>query len=311
MQHQATPSRWTIAIVLFGGILCVSTAAIWIRLAVNATGGGGVGLSLVLAASRLTLASLVLLPNWRGTGTISRRMLAWAVGSGLCLALHFALWTTSLSYTSIAASTTLVTTNPLWVALLSRWWFGERLSRRAMLGIAIALAGGAIVGWSDTGNVAIAPNPALGNVLALTGAWAFSLHLMLGRSVQQQGLDLRRYVTVVYAVAALVLLPLPPAFGASYGGYPLLVYGCIVFLTIFAQLLGHTSLNWAVRWVSPTWVTLAILIEPIAASVLGFWVFGEVPSPQVGIGAFLILFGVAIAVLQPNEATRDRDRSLR
>lgn len=310
MTARSHPASWQIVLILIGGILCVSTAAIWIRLAVETAGGGGVGLSLVLSASRLTLASLVLLPNWRTMQQdIDLKTLGLAAVSGLCLALHFACWTTSLSYTSIAASTTLVTTNPIWVAILSRWWFGERLKPVTLLGMGVALAGGTIVGWSEMGETAIAVNPPLGNFLALMGSWVISVHLLLGRTIQQRGLDLRRYVTVTYTVAALVLLPLPRLFGASYSGYPPLVYLCIALMAIFPQLLGHTSLNWAVRWVSPTLVTLAILLEPIAASLFGFWVFGEVPSKGVAIGAVLLLVGVGIATLNRADSTSDRDRS--
>jgi drug/metabolite transporter (DMT)-like permease len=68
----------------------------------------------------------------------------------------------------------------------------------------------------------------------------------------------------------------------------------MVLLAIFPQLLGHTSLNWALRWLSPVAVTLVILAEPIGSSLLGWWIFQEVPSPQVLWGGLLLLMGVVL-----------------
>jgi drug/metabolite transporter (DMT)-like permease len=147
------PSNWSIALILTIGVLAVSTASILIRLANLKAGAGGLGFSLVLAASRLTLSALILLPawskiQWKALQPGARR---YAAAAGLCLALHFALWITSLSYTSIAASTALVTTNPVWVALLSRFWFGEKLSKMSIAGITIALAGGMAIALGSAG----------------------------------------------------------------------------------------------------------------------------------------------------------------
>jgi drug/metabolite transporter (DMT)-like permease len=281
------------------GILAVSTAAIWIRLAISTSGERGVGFSLVLAATRLTLASLLLIPTWRLTpwGQMSPGSIAYACAAGVVLALHFATWITSLSYTSIAAATTLVNTNPLWIALLSWVWFGEKPTFRTVLGMGIALIGGILIGLGGAEGTAVGSNPFLGNFLALAGSWGVSFYLLLGREAQQRGLGIGGYAIVAYGSAALVLLPLPGLFGASYAEYPLAVYFYILLTALLPQLVGHTSINWAVRWASPTLVTLAILFEPVCASILGYWVFGEVPTFWVFVGALVLLIGVAIAAL--------------
>ncbi|MEG4121553.1 EamA family transporter [Microcoleus sp. N9_B4] len=131
----------------------ISTSSILIRLANFSAGAGGFGFSLVLAASRLTLSALILLPAWRKIqwNALQPGVRRYAAAAGLCLALHFALWITSLSYTSIAASTALVTTNPVWVALLSRFWFGEKLSKMSIAGITIALTGGMAIALGSAG----------------------------------------------------------------------------------------------------------------------------------------------------------------
>lgn len=291
--------------MLLLGICSVSTASIFIRLALDAAGTRGVGFSLVLAASRLGLAALVLVPAWRGLQIHPAAWQSWrySIAAGLFLGLHFATWITSLSYTSIAASATLVTTNPVWVALFSWVWFHERPTLKTAIGIVITLAGGILVALG--GNTSSpGSNPLLGDFLALVGSWAVSLYLLLGREAQRQGLSISNHIVLTYSTAAIVLLPTPLLFGAKYTGYAPAVYLWIALMALFPQLLGHTSFNWAVRWVSPTLVTLTILAEPVGSSILSFLVFQENPGPTVILGAAVILAGVTIAALgsgQPAE----------
>ena len=290
------PTRWQTALILTVGILAVSTAAVLVRLATREANLSTVGFSLVLAASRLIIASLVLLPNWQmiRRSNLSFSALRYSGLAGVALAAHFATWITSLSYTSIAASTTIVTTTPIWVALLSWLWFGEKPNRVMGLGILVALIGGVTIGW-ETGDSAGA-NPLLGNGLALIGAWTASLYLLLGREAQRRNLGVGSYSTIAYSVAAVVLLPLPLIAGTAYTGYSSLTYGLMVLMAIVPQLIGHTSLNWAVRWVSPTLITLLNLFEPVASSGLALVMFGEVPGMQVLIGAIILLIGVGVAI---------------
>ncbi len=280
------------------GILAVSTAAPLVRLAMDAAADRTLGFSLVIAATRLTLATIVLLPQSYGVyqQRPNRVALGYAIAAGLALAVHFATWITSLAFTSVAASTAIVTTNPIWIALLSWVWLREKPSGQRVIGIGIALAGGLLIGL-DAGP----PNPAgqmslLGNALALLGAWMVSLYLLLGRQAQHHGLNLTAYILVAYSTAAIALLPLPWLFQANYH-YPPTVYGYIALTALLPQLVGHTSLNWAIRWISPTLVSLVILFEPVLASALAFLLFAEIPPITVFLGAGVLLMGVAIAVL--------------
>lgn len=160
------PSNAKIIFILTIGVVSVSASAIFIRLAIEAVDNATIAFSLFLATSRLILASVVLIPNWF---TLSRQKVPvqayyYAVGAGFCLALHFATWITSLSYTSIAASTTLVTTNPLWVSLLGWWWFREKPTKLTFIGIFVALTGGLLIVLADQISV----------VLILTLYWAIA-----------------------------------------------------------------------------------------------------------------------------------------
>ena len=150
--QQPTPTQ--IGFILIVGVFAVSTAAIFIRLAIAAADERGLGFSLFLSAFRLLVASLVLLPTWRNLqpNPQAPAALYYAGAAGVCLSCHFVAWITSLSFTSIAASTTLVTTNPIWVSLISWLWFREKPTRTIVLGIAIAFAGGVLIAFGDAGS---------------------------------------------------------------------------------------------------------------------------------------------------------------
>ena len=291
------PKSWKVGLILAIGVLAVSTSAIFIRLAMAAAEKQSVGFSLFIAASRLSMAALILIPTWRKikTNNVTVKTYGYAIAAGICLAFHFAAWISSLAFTSIAASTTLVTSNPIWVALLSRFLFKEKLSKVTILGIVIALIGGMIIALGDTSGTNSYTNPNLGNFLALIGSWTVSFYLLLGSQAQKQGLSVTSYIAIVYTTAAITLLPFPHIFATSYLGYSDRVYLYVLLMALIPQLIGHTSFNWSLRWISPTFVTLSILFEPVVASFLGTLFFGEVPSSAVLIGGAILLSGVAIA----------------
>lgn len=204
MQPSNAPSRWQIGLILALGVMAISTSAVLVRLTIAAANLQGVGFSLVMAASRLAIASLILLPTWRGIAATKPTGTAWyyAIAAGLALTIHFATWITSLSYTSIAASTAIVTTNPTWVALLSWLWFKEKSSRQILLGIGIALIGGLLICLGDVSGSRSASHPLLGDGLALMGAWTVSGYILLGREAQRHGFGIAGYVAVAYTTAA-------------------------------------------------------------------------------------------------------------
>lgn len=305
-------STWKVALVLTIGVFAVSTSAIFIRLAFESAGVYNVGFSLVIAASRLSLASLILLlttsftlgkaPQESQQHVNYNTAARYAVGAGFFLALHFAAWITSLTYTSIAASTTLVTTNPIWVTFISWFWFKEKPSLLTLFGIGVAFAGGITISLSSS-SANTGSQPLIGNILAIMAAWAASLYLLLGRESQRQGLSISKYITVAYTTSALVLLPVPFLVGASYINYPSQVYFYIALMALIPQLVGHTSFNWATRSLSPVIVTLVLLFEPIGASLLGYLIFKEVPKPLELVSAVVILVGVAFAILGTRRVT--------
>ncbi|XFA73027.1 DMT family transporter [Thermosynechococcaceae cyanobacterium Okahandja] len=295
------PPPWLIALILAAGVLAVSTAAVLVRWGSQGLGTGSfgatLGFSILLAAGRLSLAAIFLSPQlfyWPWSD-LSDRNLRYALLAGVALAAHFSLWFTSLRYTSVAASTTLVTTTPIWSALIGYLWQRQTLKPRAVLGMGIALIGGGIIGWGEPTSAA-ASHPLLGNSLALAAAWAVSLYFLWSQCAQAAGLQIHRYALIAYSTAAVVLLPMPLLLGVSYVGWPPRLYLAILLLALIPQLVGHTSLNWGVRWLSPTWVTLLVLAEPLAASGFALLLFGEVPAPSVLVGGGIVLAGLTISL---------------
>lgn len=291
------PAPWQINIVLFLGIAGVSSAAIWVRLANSVvTVNNLVGFSLFLAASRLILSALILLPTWKqlNLAQINQKNFYYAIAAGICLALHFATWITSLAYTSIAASTVLVTTNPIWVGMFSWWWYGEKLSRKKISGIVIALMGGIIIAIADSHAASDYSNPLLGDLLALAGAVMSSLYLLFGSQAQRHGLNTNSYIAIAYSTAATLLFPFPLIYGSSYTGYSPLVYFYVLLMAIVSQVIGHTSLNWAIKWISPALVSLSLLFEPVLASLIATIIWQEIPSINVFFGGLIVLWGIVV-----------------
>jgi drug/metabolite transporter (DMT)-like permease len=171
------------------------------------------------------------------------------------------------------------------------------LKNSIFVAIVIAVAGSIIIALGDYDSNSIGTNSILGDILALIGAWMASLYLLFGSQAQRQQLSTSSYIAIAYSTAALILSPLPLLFGVGYVGYPSQVYLYILLMAIISQIIGHTSFNWALRWLSPTLVTLTILFEPIGSSVLGYLVFAEIPSPLVILGGLVVLISVAIAVI--------------
>lgn len=283
-----SPATSRLVLVLLAGIFAVSLSAIFIRLA-DAPG-------VVVALYRMLLASLLLAPlsvrALRKT-PLSSHTFRYAGLAGVFLGLHFATWITSLSYTTVAASTTLVATTPIWVALFS--WIFLKLSPpfTVLLGVLLAVLGAALIGFGDLGSDA-GSAPLIGYALALAGALSAAAYFLLGRSAQRQGLGLQAYIGVAYGVAAAVLVPLPLLFGLSYTAYSTETFLWILGLALVPQLVGHTAYNYAMKHLDPTLVATAILLEPVGASLLALAIFGEVPTALTLVGALILLVGVAI-----------------
>jgi drug/metabolite transporter (DMT)-like permease len=277
------------------GIVVVSTASIAIRYAQDYAP------SIVIAAWRLSVASLVLLPfligrEREGLRRLAGREIALALGSGVFLALHFATWITSLEHTTVANSVVLVSTMPLFVALLAPVTLKEPLTRAVTLGLALALVGGVVIALGDTaeGLGVGAGSALLGDLLAVAGALAGAGYLLIGRRLRRD-LSLVAYIGLSYSTAAIVLIVWMVLAGEPAFGYPFKAVGLMVFLGLGPQLLGHTSFNWALRYLPASVVGVTLLGEPVGSSILAYFLLDERPTPLKLSAMALILAGIYIA----------------
>jgi drug/metabolite transporter (DMT)-like permease len=288
-----------IPLVLLLGVATVSTAPTLIRLAGDPPNGLP---PLAIAAGRLGLAALLLLPVSAATGALGPRGLrSWtvadlrlAVVSGLLLAVHFAAWISSLALTSVGSSVTLVTTTPIWVAIGGALFLGERPGRMALSGIALATAGAVGLALSEAGGGGPdrgAGDVLLGDALALVGAIAGSGYFLAGRALRARR-PLTEYVQLTYGVAGIALVALAGLTGTPLSGYPPVTYLLLLLLAVGPQLIGHSSFNWALRFLAPSTVAAVILAEPIGSMVLASQVLGEALTPPKALAAAVILSGI-------------------
>lgn len=267
-------------LVLAIGVLAASVSAILIRYAEDAS---GVSISLWRCAA----GAIVLLPfAWPGLRAMKLGDYALPAMAGVFLAVHFATWITSVNLTTIASSVLLVSTTPIFVALAGKWFFDERLPAAGWLGIALALFGTALIAGLD-----LAGSDAYGNLLALIGGITVAGYALAGRR-SRQDLGILQYATVAYAAAALVLLPWALLTGTSLTGYDAQTWWAIAGSVIGPQLLGHTLINFALRDIDATRVSVTIMAEPVIAIALAFLLFSETPTWLAYPGGAAILIGI-------------------
>jgi drug/metabolite transporter (DMT)-like permease len=288
----------TQALVLFGGVLLVASAAIMIRHAQRL----GVP-SPAIAAGRLGLSALILLPiafvrARPELRRLRRRDVRLGICSGIFLALHFSAWIKSLEYTSVASSSALVATNPLWIALAALLLFRQRPSALTWLGVLITIGGSVLIAISDSDGAG-GSHALLGDGLALLGALAGSGYFLVGAALQRK-LSTLAYIWLVYSSAAIILILVALGtgawrFGQAGPGYPLAAYLLLLGLALGPQLLGHTAFNWSLRHLSATFVAIATLGEPIGAALLALILFRQTFQPIQLVGFVVLLTGIAVA----------------
>ena len=294
MSTSDAPSRKVQYLVLGIGILAISSGSILIRMAQDQGAP-----SLTIAFWRTVLSALIILPFTIISKRDEVRALpgpSWllAMLSGLLLGIHFATWISSLALTSIISSTVLVATVPIWVALASPIVLKEPISRGVKQGIALAIAGTIVISLSVITESSRGSNPLLGNALALIGGISAAGYLLLGRLLRPH-LSLLSYTTIVYGMAGLTLLLFNLVSGTLLFGYAPEVVALFVVIAVFPQLIGHSSLNWALSFLPAAYVAIVAISEPVGATILAMIIFREFPGPLVIAGSVIILAGVFLA----------------
>src|SRR6056297_553596 len=219
---------------------------------------------------------------------MSRRDIFLSVVSGIFLGVHFATWISSLNYTSVASSVLLVNTHPVMVFIISRFVLKEGGSKRELLFVLVTVLGSSILSWGDLGR---GSNVLLGDLLAVLGALAVGSYMVLGRIVRRR-VGVAKYTLIVYGISSLTLLIMNGAGGIPFYPYPAREFLLFFALAFVCTILGHSIYSWALKYVASTFLSVTVLIEPVAAGIMAFFLFGEVPSLLNGIGALIILYGI-------------------
>ena len=284
-------------------VLGISFAAPLIRL--SAAHPLAIAIWRLVFSMPLVLAMLLVGAKWREWKTLDKRDIGIALGAGFMLAMHFWSWNTSVRLTTVAASAVLVNLMPVIVAILSVFWLREVPTRLQRAGIAIAMFGALLVAlpdlWSD--NTDAARNPLLGDALALLGAVTAALYYLSGRRLRQK-LDLWPYVALVYSACLVTLLVVAVAVDVPLGGQSNREYAIFAGLAVGPMLLGHTGLNWALKYLPAYSVSVAVLGEPVGATLLAALLPGirEIPTLWTVLAGAVIIAGVALALKPPAKA---------
>ncbi|MEV0716939.1 DMT family transporter [Asanoa sp. NPDC050611] len=301
MHRPAIDPAATLALVV--AVLAVSTSGPLIAFATAAP-------ALAIAFWRNALAVGVLGPisliARRGEyARLARREGLFCVAAGVALAAHFAAWMPSIRFTTVAASTALVATQPVWQGLISVAQ-GRKLRTVTWAGIGVAVLGAVLATGADFG---VSTRAVVGDLLAVVGAVMAAAYTALGERARVT-LSTTTYTTICYSVCAVLLLVICLASGQSLAGYPGTTWLAILGLVVGAQLLGHTMFNYALRRVSATTISVLILLEVPGAALIAWLWLGQVPPTASLPGLALLLVGVVIVVLGGAQASRrERERA--
>lgn len=274
-------------IMIVIGVIGISLSSIFVKYSAAP--------SAVTAAFRLLWTVLLMTPvvmgrreNRKEIMGMGRKNVILSAVSGIFLAMHFWLWFESLMHTSVASSTTIVCTEIIWVSLGYCLFMKGRLSRRAVIAIAVTLMGSVLVAYADssTGGLHL-----YGDMLALMAAVAVGIYTLLGRAVRKE-VSTTAYTYVVYISCALLLTVLAIVQGQNLFAYGMSAPVVGLLLAIFSTILGHSIFSWCLKFFSPSFVSASKLCEPVAAAILAGFLFGEIPTWIQLAGGVLILGGV-------------------
>lgn len=290
-------STKTVKLIVLIGVIFVSFSSILARIATAPP--------LVIATYRLGFTSLLMLPMFLKTEKnikhqLSKKLCLLCMASGIFLALHFATWMTSIKMTTVASSTVLVNTHPIFILFATYFIFKERVSKKAMISIFIALIGSIVITLGDSST---ANHNFVGDLLAIAGGFFVAGYMLIGRFARQH-LSVSAYTFIVYSCCTLTLLIMDFITATPLRGYPSTDYLIFLGLAVFCTLMGHSVFNWVLAYLKPTFISSTILGEPVFATLWAVFLLKEVPTLyQLG-GGGLILLGIFMHIQsEPLEAS--------
>lgn len=302
MSEQGYPV-FKVYLLLFFGMAAFGFAPILVKTGIQFSALG-------MASLRTCFAFCMILPFWlfrkkelKASGETIPKLTGLEIIAGISLGLHFILWISSLYYTSVASASVLVTTHPIILIIAERLLNNQHFISRVWAGVLLAFSGSILLGFSDRHLGDFASNPVLGNILSFSAAVVFAMYFMLGRKVRQNRTWLQ-YTFRIYGFAALscaVALVIFEGFSTELFHPTLLLVA--LGLAVGPQILGHGSLNYAVKYISPTLLSTLILAEPLIASGLAVVIYGEIPPVFSIISMLIILGGIALTWSKGRKST--------
>jgi len=265
-------------------IIAVSFGSIFIRLS-NAH-------PISIAFHRLFFSTLILsffIPKYiPEIKKISKNRWIALLSTGFLLAVHFAAWVYSLSYTTVASSVVLVTAHPLIVAWISHWYLGEKTGKKAYLAILLALFGIVIM---TSSNYRVSEAALFGDILAIIGMLGVAGYIIRGREIRRD-MSVVPYAFLVYLFTTIFLGFFSIGFSTTFRIYPRREYILFLLMALIPHTLGHTLYNWALKYIKARIVSVSLLGEPVGASILAFFILNEVPPHLTILGASITLIGI-------------------
>ena len=287
-----------VAVVI--GVIALSLSAIFVRLIEEAPVA-------ITASYRLLLAGIILSPyvllKKREEIKKLRKREGWiAVLAGISLAIHFILWFESLQYTSVASSVVLVTLQPIFAFIGTYLFFKERFSSATIISMFIAIFGSFVIVMGD---FQIGGDAFYGDMLALSAALFITIYFLIGQQIRLKT-SVTTYTFIAYSIGGLFLL-----FYALLKGYPIVQYPAndwlyFILLAIIPTIFGLNLLNWSLKWFSTSLISMAIILEPIGASIFAYFLFNEIISWSQWLGGTIIIFGLYLFV-----TSTKRERNMR
>lgn len=269
------------------GVISVSTSAIFVKYSTAPSG--------VIAFYRLFFSVILMLPVFllkyvSELRLITKRDWIFSIVSGVFLAFHFILWFESLNYTSVASSTVLVTLQPLFAFVGTFVFFKEKLSLKEIISGIIAVIGSVVISWGD---FRISGNALFGDILALIACALITAYLLFGQTVRKR-VSLITYTFVVYSISTITLLLYVLAAHEPLIGFESDNWLYFFLLALIPNLLGHTFINWSIKWLSTSTISVAILFEPIGATILAVILLSEEVLWTQMVGGLIVLIGITI-----------------
>ncbi|MBH0231570.1 DMT family transporter [Halobacillus yeomjeoni] len=287
-------------IILFIGVLSISTAAIFVKLAGDTPAS-------IIAFYRLGLAVVIMAPYvlWKHFDELKqthKKDWVLAVFSGIFLAFHFIFWFESLQYTSVASSVVLVALQPVFAFIGTFIFFKERFTIGAVLSLIITLTGSFIISWGD---FQISGMALFGDMLAILGAMMVTGYFLLGQNLRQRQ-SLMTYTFIAYGMASVTLLFYNLLLNHPFTGYGGDEWLIFLSLAIIPTFFGHSLFNWTLKWISTSTISMAVLLEPIGASILAYWILEEAITWSQWLGGSIVIFGLMMFIFSTTKKVKPK-----